>query len=152
MGHPSFVAEYRTSMESKSKTPPSRKMRETGGATSACDIPTSRKCGEKWGTPSVVADPEHCGCRIPKRPIILFILDGMGEYMLKMKVVAVVVVTLVASLGLAQEHEHGTGEKLGRVHFVTSCNAAAENDFDRAVALLHSFQFSRAIEGFHAAL
>src|SRR3954462_13457093 len=72
--------------------------------------------------------------------------------MLKMKLVAVVVVTLVASLGLAQEHEHGTGEKLGRVHFVTSCNAAAQKEFDRAVALLHSFQFSRAIEGFHAAL
>src|SRR4051812_31460438 len=72
--------------------------------------------------------------------------------MLKMKLVAVVVVSLVASLGSAQEHEHGTGEKLGRVHFVTSCNAAAQKEFDRAVALLHSFQFSRAIEGFHAAL
>ncbi len=57
-----------------------------------------------------------------------------------------------AALCLAQEHEHATDEKLGTVHFVTSCNAAAQKDFDRAVALLHSFQFSRAIGAFNAAL
>src|SRR5215469_680464 len=49
--------------------------------------------------------------------------------------------------------EHGTQhERLGTVHFATSCNAAAQKPFDRAVALLHSFQFSRAIDGFNAAL
>jgi len=53
---------------------------------------------------------------------------------------------------LAQEHQHGDNDKLGTVHFVTSCNAATEKDFDRAVALLHSFQFNRAIEAFNAAL
>jgi 1,2-phenylacetyl-CoA epoxidase PaaB subunit len=53
---------------------------------------------------------------------------------------------------LAQDHQHGTGEKLGVVHFTTSCNAGAQKQFDRAVALLHSFQFSRAIEGFNAVL
>jgi len=53
---------------------------------------------------------------------------------------------------MAQEHQHGTSEKLGTVHFSTSCNAAVQKDFDRAVALLHSFQFSRAIEGFDAVL
>jgi hypothetical protein len=44
----------------------------------------------------------------------------------------------------AQEHEQaaGAGEKLGEVHFSTSCNKAAQKEFDRAVALLHSFQFS----------
>jgi hypothetical protein len=36
------------------------------------------------------------------------------------------------------------------VHFATSCNAAAQKEFNRAVALLHSFQFSRAIAGFNA--
>src|ERR1700719_1240143 len=44
------------------------------------------------------------------------------------------------------------GEKLGVVHFATSCNAGAQEEFNRAVALLHSFQFSRAIEGFKAVL
>lgn len=53
---------------------------------------------------------------------------------------------------MAQEPRHGNGEKLGQVHFATSCNEPAQSDFNRAVALLHSFQFSRAIEGFSAVL
>src|SRR6202162_813124 len=53
---------------------------------------------------------------------------------------------------VAQEHQHGKDEKLGLVHFATSCNEAAQKEFNRAVALLHSFQFSRAIEGFNAVL
>ncbi len=59
---------------------------------------------------------------------------------------------LTAARGMTQEHQHGNGEKLGEVHFATSCNEPAQSDFNRAVALLHSFQFSRAIEGFNAAL
>jgi len=50
------------------------------------------------------------------------------------------------------EHEHGAGEKLGSVSFATSCTPAVQKEFNRAVALLHSFQFSRAIEGFNAVL
>ena len=60
-------------------------------------------------------------------------------------------VMLLAS-GIAQEHEHGNDEKLGAVHFATSCNEGAQKEVDRAVALLHSFQFSGAITGFNAAL
>jgi len=59
---------------------------------------------------------------------------------------------LLAVNGVAQEHRHGNEEKLGTVHFATSCNQAAQKGFDRAVALLHSFQFSKAIQGFNAAL
>src|SRR5215469_1521340 len=63
------------------------------------------------------------------------------------------VLILAASSIMAQEHHHGTAnEKLGTVHFSTSCNEAAQKQFDRAVALLHSFQFSRAIQGFNATL
>ena len=51
---------------------------------------------------------------------------------------------------MTQQHQHGDGEKLGEVHFATSCNEVAQKDFNRAVALLHSFQFGRAIEGFNA--
>jgi len=41
---------------------------------------------------------------------------------------------------VAQEHQHSAGnEKLGTVHFATSCNPAVQKQFDRAVALLHSF-------------
>ena len=50
------------------------------------------------------------------------------------------------------QHQHGPGEKLGTVHFATSCNPAAQQEVDRAVALLHSFQFNRAVEAFNAAL
>lgn len=49
--------------------------------------------------------------------------------------------------GLIQEHQHALtpGEKLGTVHFVTSCASSAQPQFDRAVALLHSFEFASAI-------
>jgi hypothetical protein len=72
--------------------------------------------------------------------------------MVRGKLIAVIVLTLVASSSRAQEHQHGNGEKLGAVHFATSCNETAQKEFNRAAALLHSFQFSRAIEGFHAVL
>ncbi len=68
------------------------------------------------------------------------------------KLIAAVLMVFVAARGMAQQHRHGTDEKLGEVHFSTSCNGAAQNEINRAVALLHSFQFSRAIETFKAAL
>ena len=49
----------------------------------------------------------------------------------------------------AQEmHDHPVPEKLGRVSFVVSCKPAVEQEFDRAVALLHSFAYSAAREAF----
>ena len=72
--------------------------------------------------------------------------------MARVKLIAAILLTLGASSGLAQEHQHGSGEKLGTVHFATSCSAEAQKEFNRAVALLHSFQFSRAIKGFNAVL
>ena len=71
--------------------------------------------------------------------------------MIRAGIVAGYVLFLAASCS-AQEHQHGNSDKLGQVHFATSCNAAAQKEFDRAVALLHSFQFDRAIEGFNAVL
>src|SRR6266568_623800 len=61
-------------------------------------------------------------------------------------------IALLAASGVGQQHQHGKEEKLGAVHFTTSCNAEAQKEFDRAVALLHSFQFNQAIQGFNAAL
>ena len=72
--------------------------------------------------------------------------------MAKTRVTAGFLTMLLAASGIAQEHEHGNVEKLGAVHFATSCNEGAQKNFNRAVALLHSFQFSRAIEGFNATL
>ena len=57
-------------------------------------------------------------------------------------------ITLILGAALAaQEHQHaGAAEKVGTVSFETSCSAAAQPQFNRAVALLHSFEFGRAIE------
>ena len=46
---------------------------------------------------------------------------------------------------------HESAEKLGSVNFPTSCSPAAQKEFTRAVALLHSFWFQYAIAGFEAA-
>jgi len=47
------------------------------------------------------------------------------------------------------DHEHALAtDKLGTVVFSTSCTASAQPQFNHAVALLHSFEFSRAIDGF----
>jgi hypothetical protein len=54
--------------------------------------------------------------------------------------------------GFAQGHDHTSPEHLGTVNFSTSCDKAAQPQFNRAVALMHSFQFARAIEGFNAIL
>jgi hypothetical protein len=66
------------------------------------------------------------------------------------RVLLACVVFLSASC-TAQEHEHRC-DRLGTVHFASSCNAAAQAELDRAVALLHSFEFMRAVASFNAAL
>lgn len=63
-----------------------------------------------------------------------------------MRAVFRLVVVLLAAPALAQgpEHEHPVPEKLGHVHFETSCSPDVTDAFDRAIALLHSFSFSTA--------
>ena len=73
-----------------------------------------------------------------------------------MKAVPILTMTFAAILstvvlGMAQDpHEHGAADpsRIGTVHFATSCDGAAQPDFDRAVVLLHSFWFGAAIDGF----
>jgi hypothetical protein len=72
--------------------------------------------------------------------------------MARNRLIGVCFLIFAANACIAQEHNHESSKKLGQVHFATSCNAAAQNEFDTAVALLHSFQFSKAIRGFNAAL
>ncbi len=58
---------------------------------------------------------------------------------------------LVPLMPKAQEperHKHEMGEKLGRVNFTVSCNGAAQQQFNRAVALLHSFWYEEAEKAF----
>jgi hypothetical protein len=59
---------------------------------------------------------------------------------------------LVRGAGFAQDHNHASTENLGTVKFSTSCSSAVQPQFNRAVALMHSFQFAHAIEAFNAIL
>ena len=52
------------------------------------------------------------------------------------------------SVSAAQEHEHPVPEKLGIVKFPISCSGDAQREFERAVALLHSFAYSAAEKAF----
>ena len=63
------------------------------------------------------------------------------------------VTVAMATPARAQHHDHSVATgKVGSVHFQTSCRAEAQPAFDRAVALLHSFEFPYAIEGFESVL
>ncbi len=55
--------------------------------------------------------------------------------------------------GRAQEHDghHGQPDQVGKVHFPVSCSLAAQERFDRGVALLHSFWFAPSRQAFTAA-
>lgn len=72
--------------------------------------------------------------------------------MARVKIVAAALLVLAALRGTAHEQQQGNANNLGSVEFATSCDEAAQKEFNRSVALLHSFQFSRAIAGFNAAL
>jgi tetratricopeptide (TPR) repeat protein len=67
-----------------------------------------------------------------------------------------ILLACIPALSPAADHEHGTGsagpEKLGQVQFENSCAPHAQADFDRAVALLHSFEFGPAMAGFSTIL
>ena len=58
---------------------------------------------------------------------------------------------LLAPFSSAQEtHNHSAPEKLGKVSFPISCAPAVQDQFNRGVALLHSFAYADAENTFHA--
>lgn len=61
---------------------------------------------------------------------------------------AVLVCPFTLTAQETQPHKHDMGEKLGRVNFTVSCNRAAQQQFNRATALLHSFWYAEAEKGF----
>ena len=57
----------------------------------------------------------------------------------------------LATLPIAAQHDHGkSGDKLGAVSFSTSCAPAVEQQFNTAMAMLHSFWFDEANKTFTA--
>jgi tetratricopeptide (TPR) repeat protein len=69
-----------------------------------------------------------------------------------MRSLAVVAALLAfVSFAISQEEHHHNGlsqEEVGSVHFVNSCRADLADSFNRAVALLHSFQYEDARAAF----
>jgi tetratricopeptide (TPR) repeat protein len=67
---------------------------------------------------------------------------------------ALAVLLVLSTNAVADEkgHEHGAAsEQLGEVSFPTSCAPAAQRNFARGVALLHSFWYGEAEKAFEAA-
>ena len=68
---------------------------------------------------------------------------------------AVVLLGIPVMAAFPQGHAHGEGApagRLGTVHFPTSCAPMVTPQFDRAVALLHSFEFGASIRAFNDVL
>ncbi|MEP6493489.1 MAG: hypothetical protein ABJF01_12470 [bacterium] len=59
-----------------------------------------------------------------------------------------VLLTLPGFAAYSQDHEHSPTDHFGTVHFATSCAAKVAPQFDRGVALLHSFEFGESIRTF----
>ena len=58
-------------------------------------------------------------------------------------------VAICASVASAEDvHSHPPPEKLGTVTFATSCAQSVAHDFERAVALLHSFAYTDSEKAF----
>lgn len=70
-------------------------------------------------------------------PLICVLLFGVGDS---------------GILAAAEEHEHPAPEKLGSVNFPTSCSANLQKEFERGIALLHSFAYSEAEKSFEAVI
>ena len=64
--------------------------------------------------------------------------------------ILVILVFALSSPCFAQNeaHRHDVGEKLGSVSFPTSCVQATHAQFERGVALLHSFEYEQASDQF----
>ncbi|HZZ91585.1 MAG TPA: hypothetical protein VFE23_03430 [Usitatibacter sp.] len=57
-----------------------------------------------------------------------------------------------SAVALAHDEAAPSGGRLGKVTFPTSCDAGVQADFERAVAMLHSFVFNAGEEAFKAIL
>jgi len=71
-----------------------------------------------------------------------------------MRVFVLLLATVVAARAAAQHegHDHsypGPEEGLGKAHMEISCTPGVAAEFDRALALLHNFWYSRALERFN---
>src|SRR4051812_11840988 len=99
-----------------------------------------------------MSDPRHDRLGVERRPELrqLRLARPVRRRTMARWIALTVLVAALASPALAQEehHDHPAPERLGAVHFKTSCAPAVGAAFDRAVALLHSFAYEAADHGF----
>ncbi len=69
-------------------------------------------------------------------------MDGVKAF--KSALLAAIVSAMVANGQESHQHQHDTAEKLGQISFPVSCGPATQQKFNRALALLHSFQYVEA--------
>ena len=75
--------------------------------------------------------------------------------MVRSMLATALVIAVAASAAGAQEYPQPQGastERLGTVHFPTTCSPRVAPQFERAVALLHSFEFGASIRAFNDVL
>jgi len=65
-----------------------------------------------------------------------------------LRIVAVLTVFATCFLAKQEGHNHSAPEKLGTVSFPISCASSVQSQFDRGIALLHSFAYTAAEDTF----
>jgi tetratricopeptide (TPR) repeat protein len=68
-------------------------------------------------------------------------------YTLSMPRIRIISVALISMLSGSVSHAAAL-DSLGKAGFQNSCQPVVQSDFERAVALLHSFEFGEALQGF----
>jgi hypothetical protein len=69
-----------------------------------------------------------------------------------LSVLAALLLPGAAPVAFAQHEEHAGHEHLGTVHFETSCNEKAQQEFDRGMKYQHSFWYRESKKAVEAAL
>jgi hypothetical protein len=67
---------------------------------------------------------------------------------MKRMILSLIVGVLSSALALTAQEKPRDAEKLGNVHFPVSCLPATQPQFDRAVAMLHSFWYPQGLNAF----
>src|ERR687888_396625 len=65
-------------------------------------------------------------------------------------VLGLVLILSATAVSAHDDETRARGEKLGRVEFKTSCSPEAQKQFERALAMLHSFFFPETVKAFSA--
>jgi hypothetical protein len=74
--------------------------------------------------------------------------EGIGLPRLNYKFLGLLLLTV--SIASQESHDHPAPEKLGTVSFPISCSASVQQEFNRGIALLHSFAYGPAESVFRA--